>query len=251
MTSLNFLWIEARRKPHLASGESVPCSIHEVHLQNLRDIRKKNPDLDINLWIDICGDVGNDQAFRTTFQTTSGLSGLAVRDLRDISSYQSNSLFVQNSVNPQAAHDVLWQQVDLAKLLVVEHALNSGDDPAFFSDMDIVNPPVNFDAVKQSLNKHGMIFGVFPFAGSGQLENQFFGFANKQRPFLSDVLIPETRNDIERKNMNGWEVFRETVLKQFRGRSLEGIDFTVDAYQIENRTSSTPCIASSVHHSPE
>lgn len=199
---LAFLWITSEEDSNDASPQGlsvipVPC------LNNAYRIAEETPAVQVQIWLE------TPPFPETASRPASGLrpvpANVRFKNLNEIEDYRTGPLFRQAEGSLYDGGNLIWQKVDLARLVMLDHILSTQDiDRAFYADLDIADPQVSTPRMKAILQKHGMVFAKNKrHGGEYMLENQFMGFDRQALPALKD-LLEKTRRDIDANDGNGW-----------------------------------------------
>lgn len=218
--SLNFVWKQAIPKA-LPEESALSCPIPDDLIANVENIARTYPELPINIWVDIYGIGNHPVRLMQALDENIAFPNIKFNALDSISAYTTNPLFEKPFNGFEHPHAVIWQQVDLARLYVLNHLLVSEPDKGvIYSDMDrrltpnirekLIEisalstedtPSIHFLKASAKLSRHGMVVGKD--RGHSHPENQFIGFKPTRLRFLRDELVPKTAGSIAEGN-NGW-----------------------------------------------
>ena len=272
--SLNFVWINAVREPSLKPEDVLSCPIPDLYRQNVSRIAQSMPSLPITIWIDVAGVGNNSVEIVEAVGGKSNIPQVTFRSLDEIPAYGQNPVFKKTSESVYAAYDALWQQVDLARLLVLDYCLISeNQEAAIYSDF---NREITPDTIKEStarLKNHGVVVGdgwqdpmqSSPFSeekycANFRVENQFMGFSQNKHSFLRDDVYRRAAHEVKYGG-NGWDgvadAFSFYSLETY-GLAINDIAITVpripDARAVKNQygrlLASTPQPVQSAHRQP-
>lgn len=209
-TALNYVWVHYLR-PDGEMEERIPDRL----LQNACRVSAEHPDSDRYLWVDSLR-VTDGEARRLGF--IAAAYGVQIRDLRDVPSYRDCSLFdlapvasdrKGRSVWNADYHEYLdednsiWAQVDLARVLVLEHCLERLHyGQAYYSDFDIENVGLKNADLGAIMARHHMVFARVN--ALALVENSFMGFDAESFPFLKNELVAKTMKYCQGGRANGW-----------------------------------------------
>jgi hypothetical protein len=223
-----FAKIEYFEIPGLSSSE-FHKPIPPKTVENIQNIAKQNPEVDVRLWIDSKRLTQEQRDWLENMVSQSELKNLVIHDLRTISEYCSTPLFNKSDDSPYWRADkksLIWRVVDTARILA---SLQGDYDQSFYSDADITNLRVNSDEVQQALSNHGCIVSGWADEKSRGMENQLFGF-NKVNKDLFRSLYEQTLHDVEYTFENGYPTFisfiRHEILEK-RGVDMKEIVFRI------------------------
>lgn len=154
-----------------------------------------NPNADVHLWMDF-ERLNTDQIayMRQRFQEQGG-PNLELKNLRDITTYRSENLYNLNNASHtwrrQLKHEVIWRQVDAAKILICLQ----GDqyEQTFFADLDFAALIIEDPFLQNTIQKHGLLVRAEIDLKTRMtiLENQAWGFTRK-RASLFEVIYRQT-----------------------------------------------------------
>lgn len=195
------------------------------------EARSQNPFVPKFLWMDF------DRFRGSELDDTSGYArekGFKLRNLRTaIPAYAGNSLF-----NPIPGSDSrIWDQVDLARILVLHHCLDVLEfENAFYSDVDIPNVQLDAEHLRCIFNRYGMVFNSRAYApGDSILENQFIGFNRALKRFIEDSLLPEMYSAIETRvnvdNLYGLYGLYRALEKRFPDKPDDLLFLTIRKFE--------------------
>ncbi|MBU1136077.1 MAG: hypothetical protein ABIG37_02270 [Nanoarchaeota archaeon] len=216
----NLLWIS----PHFpTSGEEFRQPIPDQTIENIYGIAERNPNTDVQLWIDSRRMTDAQIGWLEKIIGKSSSINMVLHDFRNVPEYNNHSLYNQPDDSPNwrfDKHSLIWRQVDAARILA---CLQSGQDQVFYSDADVTNLIVDSDEVQSRIKKHGIILAgaVDEKSGYPWYENQLFGFDSRKRDFFR-LLYNRTLNDIAVKGEKGYGSYIDLINSELKGR--EGID---------------------------
>lgn len=201
---LNYVWINKLKQKRGDRANPIP----EAYCVNAAGIARQYPDVKTIIWVDEkLLSAGSKKAVYARF-AAENLPNLSVVNVRSIPSYAGDKIF-DDLEFVERTQDTLWKRVDRARLLVLEHVLETGmADEAFYSDFDIIDPQLKGRRLRRIFNEHGLVFGKIPMPPPNHdtgLENGFIGFKPAQMPFLKK-LIAENRQ-WERNDTDGFPAF--------------------------------------------
>ncbi len=227
--TLNYVWINAVRQrrgiwPYVRAAD---CPIPERYLEQVSNVRAENPEIDINIWFDVFKRGYPKGRLSQEFGVAAGLEGVCYRQLREIPSYQSNPLFKYSAyMDRQSFEGSIWRQVDLARLLVVQHQMRTVGGTQIYADLDIISP---IPSTLQNINKYGFTVATYVDGAADSstrfrcIENQHFAFdaEHPKAHSLMNRLVYDTIQAYQPplSRSNGWIPFVEAVC-----------DFKVKAY---------------------
>jgi hypothetical protein len=236
--SLNYVWVNAVPHNHgvvtttSSDPDKVQCPIPGRYLDNVRQVRQRYPDIDITIWMDAYKRNDKKGDLSRAFAKSAGVDGVEFRGLREIPEYRTNKLFNLGGAINGSVKGVVWKQVDLARLLVLSHAMEENGGLNVYADFDFEDPPVDHNVVEKA-NKHGILISRVagdrpeldaydPYVHSFENNVMVFSGNSEQAKKLVRTMIDETTryysiftDDFE----NGWNAF----CKAFR-------DFKVEFY---------------------
>lgn len=233
--SLNYVWINAVPHNHGVVTQAshgpdrVECPIPQRCLEYVRAVRKKHPDIDISIWMDVYKRNDRNGDLSWAFAQATGLDGVTFRGLREIPDYRDNPLFTQADRVNKTVHGVIWKQVDLARLIVLKHQLDNSSGIQIYSDFDILEPFLDPDSLSKT-SQNGFLVNRVPKHTPDiddydpyvhDFENNLFAFCGNSHfsRSLLTCMIQDTLkyyrfyDDAE----NGWDPFR----KAFRDFKVE------------------------------
>jgi hypothetical protein len=246
--TLNFLWINAVKIPAPYEGGHALNQLPE----NFYTSPSRLPHTPIQLWVDLQGAGKNQPFVAQTLEQDIGHPNVHVRLLDEIPAYTNTQLF-SRAASPQDDHNdtpnadeldayeqTFWQQIDLAKLLVLQQALDEGAEAAIFADMDLVltDEEEKFEAAQKILKSQGVVVGMMQgLMGLSGIENQFAGFAAHARALLDCELVPRTVEAIELMEDNGFDTFQDVFSDQeLRHYGLTRQEIGLVIHQLEDFT---------------
>lgn len=224
---LKYIWINCAQP----NGEIIQ-GIPNFSLENMLRVSRQYSSLNQILWVDY-ERIKADGLLKLESDLVG--SGMKIKNLRDIPAYTCDELFDPVGhyfdeegrstwgsdhypfLNPD---NVIWRQVDLAKILVLHHCLSSlGFQRAFYSDFDIVDPKICSNEFRAAFDSAKMGFSSIGAAG-GLFENGAMGFDSSVLPFLEDVLLPATQRQCHEFRGSGWVALSEAVSSNLRKTGL-------------------------------
>jgi len=223
--SLNHVWIQAVR---LQKQDALSCPIPDALIENTRINAAANIGVPVNIWVDLCGVGETDSDVITMLNAQESAPNITYRSLDEITRYKTDPLF---KIKPQDQEKIIWEQVDVARLLVLEHMLDSSKEAAIYSDMDMNLQDSRFHKALGILEEFGAV--VMELHDHGGLENGFFGFKQSKKAFLSEELL-----DAEAEKPTGLTTYYDIFYAAFEGRT-EQYGFSLDevstpVLQLEN-----------------
>ncbi|MEM6812052.1 MAG: hypothetical protein AAF549_06265 [Pseudomonadota bacterium] len=241
--SLNFVWINAVK--HVANDSAaLSCPIPQIYQENVARISSENPDIPITIWMDLYGPGKNTTALIEGAGKASNIPDITFRSLDEVASFTTNPLFRKHPVDLDRPYDPLWQQTDLARLIVIDKIIASGEfDAALYSDFSREITPEILKTAERKLKKYGVVVGdgrayedptLLSFLGQDysdghRVENQFFGFRQNQLSFFREGVVFFSSRSIA-TGANGWEGFSDAFNRyglEAHGLSLNDIAMTV------------------------
>jgi len=233
--SLNFVWINAVRETSLKPEDFLSCPIPELYRQNVARIAQSMPSLPITIWVDVAGVGNNSVEIVKAVGAQSNIPNVTFRSLDDVPAYHTNPVFEKASVNLDRPYDPLWQQVDMARLLVLDHCLSDGDHKAIYSDF---NRDISPEIIKESMVRletqgfvvgdgfqsgfQGYLYGDNKYSNNFRPENQFIGVSKTQHSFFRNEVCRLSAHGIEHGS-NGWEGFSDA----FKLHALQSYRMTI------------------------
>ncbi len=228
--SLHYIWINATKAPVPAVKEMAYCPVPEHYLYNLADVRTNYPEVDITLWCDFYGAAQCPTDIWEATMEEAMVPGVKFRALRSLPAYRHDPLFDIAGDCTDYMYGAIWQQVDLARLLVLTTVLEvQGTGNGFYNDMDLTDPRMEDPKAQEILEKYGMLFLQHPsLTGKqkGYLENSFMAFSHARLSWIRDVLIPRTQDYIM-QNETGWEALKAVLAEEFPDADPEVMDHLV------------------------
>jgi len=189
---VNYLWLSsASTITDENSLNSVPQSYHDKAFQNAA----RYPNTKFCIWIDF-------ETLDTTLLCCPDTQAVNARpanveicDLRAIEAYKEIDIFQQDTLGK------IWPRVDLARLLILQHCLDSmAYENVFYADFDVADIQIRDSFAIEILELHGMLFGD----AQGMIENGFIALTKKQgATFLNDYLLPATITETKNTRLNG------------------------------------------------
>lgn len=188
---VNYVWINRDRD----SSERKPsCSVSFKHLDCAYENARNYADARVKIWIDYRFLDERSRASLQTHYERFAPDNVELCDLNDIPDYTNDDMFKPGTTTG------LWLRVDLARLLVLDHALKQEpENHVIYADFDV--PDVKVNTAKKVMKKHGLALGstgaskwplgrVFKGAFS-MLENGYFAFKKdpKGQQFLKNLLL--------------------------------------------------------------
>lgn len=182
-----------KRVPY--DGATITCPIPDRLMGNVVTTAQQYPDLDVSIWVDIYGVGNNTPRITQALNQDTPAPNIRFRSLDDIAKYAADPLFEKPFNGFKDAkggnHTTFWQQHDLARLYVIEHALNHRADnkPIFYSDMDMkLTGTETLPKAIDRIAEYGVAVGL-PSPHTA-VDCQFFGFDKAGLSFLSQAVIP-------------------------------------------------------------
>lgn len=226
----NLVWLTPRFVTSQPEGAPVYPLFRPETTQNMLDIARRNPGVDVRIWVD--SQRHSSKQLGWLEAQTAKANNLSALDLRDLREFRDTPFYSEeDQANWRADKtSLIWRQVDAARLLVCREDLGNSIDQTFYSDMDINNLTVNSPQVQKPLQKHGLIVaGIFyeSFLGSSEarhafsLENSVLGFTKNRSDFVNE-LYQSTVEDVTKNNQNGY--YSLIVLATKRLRIAERVD---------------------------
>jgi hypothetical protein len=174
---------------------------------------RNNPHADVHLWMDFERLNADQIAYmRQRFQE-QGSPNLELKNLRDIPAYSSENLFNQNNASftwrAELKHDVIWRQVDAAKILICLQ----GDqyEQTFFADLDFAAIEIKDPFLQNTMQKYGLLVrGTIDLeAETAFLENQAWGFVSARKPLFAEIYRQTLTDAYE--GFNGYSAFVKNI----------------------------------------
>src|SRR3989344_3387328 len=201
----NLLWLRLKFPTDKKNTKEPPQTIPNLTMENMVGIAKRNPQVDVRLWIDSQRMTDAQICWLEDETRIPSSRNLSLCDLRTIFEYNEYPLYnlADNSSNWRVdKHSLIWRQVDAAKILT---CLQGDYEQIFYSDLDITNLVVNSKEVQNPLKKHGIVLSgwVDEKGGPTYYENQLFGFDDRKREFFK-LLYYKTLKDVVTRLENGY-----------------------------------------------
>jgi len=202
---LNYVWINVCHDDIIERDElcSVPLHYFDMAYDNAR----RYPNVEVNIWVDYALLDGPSRFFVDSYGYCADTPNVKLRNLRDIPAYAQTPMFDVDSERP------IWCRVDYARLLVLQHCLNTeAADDIFYSDFDVADVALNHPNLRRCMDRYGCIMGK-----SDILENGFLGFRRetKAENFLKETLLPKTLDVTSEGAENGYSAFRRNFKRWF------------------------------------
>lgn len=202
---LNYVWINVCHDDIIERDElcSVPLHFFDRAYENAR----RHPDVDVNIWVDYALLDDASRFFVDSYGYFADTPNVKLQNLRDIPAYAQSPLFKINMEHP------IWCRVDYARLLVLQHCLETkAAEDVFYSDFDVADVALDHPYLKRCIDRFGCIMGK-----SQVLENGFMGFRRetKAASFLKDTLIPATLDVTAQGAENGYPAFKRNFKRWF------------------------------------
>lgn len=213
--AINFIWLRNKTQPKGDMSDPLP----EKYTRNLLETAHRNPDASVFLWTDENNWNKGTQQKLADLCNKKELPNLSLRSLRDIHEYTTSPVFAKTRKGFYDHTDPIWQKVDYARVMVLNHLLETTDaEQVFYADIDLIAPPISSPEVQDIMQRHGMVFTRNPqqSPGSGFLENGFMGFGRENADFVYGELVPMTRNAIS-NGMDGWHPMCQAAREKLGG----------------------------------
>lgn len=234
---LSYVWLmkdEPPKKHNLkARNSAFENPMPNKYINNISSVAYKNFDTTIIIWVELNALNEKQKRFLEWFRAQ--YQNIEIRDINDVERYKEN-IYRAREVHKIPTADPFWQKVDYTRLLVLDHLLEVGAaEEVFYSDTDIIDPPLSSEKTHAFLDQFGLVFAKCEGRKAGAyLENQFMGFRAEGRSFLTG-LIHATRVGIEEKGYNGW-----TPLCQYVRQNFSAVDNTLDCVTVRTREMAVP-----------
>lgn len=222
---LNYVWINKQPLGHSKSGELEGELLPDKYVANVVKLALMYPQTEFILWTDanLMTALGIVR-LRDVFSAQNGLSNISVRDLNEIPGYKDEPFFTALSdadvdVPSNSGYALIWRKVDLARIIVLDYMLSTKDDAIiFYCDLDIIDPQISSPRVHELLVQNGLVFARTDRNGLAVgygLENQFIGVNQNGRSFITNHLLPATRQSTIERGGSGWEPLKRCVREKF------------------------------------
>lgn len=230
---LNYVWINNKfyyDPAEFPSGSPIPTAF----LNNAFWVAGTNPSIETNIWCDFAKMSAKRRQFLE--RNMPDCPNLVLRDLNEIEAYKTFKDFERREVGPNGKlnddvehEDRIWRKVDMARLLVLDHTLSSPDvDEAYYSDFDIIAPPLEDKKLRTVVRENGVVLGLYQPEGDSRkgayVENSFMGFSRAGRELLQEDLLSQTRAHYAVGDWNGWVAFLDCVEKWLGSRKAINLE---------------------------
>ncbi len=153
----NLLWI---RPDFAKEGEIFNPPIKDADLNNLLNICKINPGVDVRFWVDFKRLSPEQQNWLHKEINEAGMSNLELLDLRSIDLYKNDHIFnAEGADNWRVADELgtthIYGAIDAAKILV---CTVGNYEQQFFSDLDIKGLDIRSEVVQKKLDRVGFFY---------------------------------------------------------------------------------------------
>lgn len=225
---VNYVWVNQT----IQTDQDLENPIPQLYLDNMLEVKRQNPDLNVYLWIDRSL-LTKQQTDYLEAQIKEDETKIKIWDLRsEIDGYRNSELFSHAAFQAEAeklAEDkkngvkterpLIWRQVDLARVLVMDHVLETGQqENVFYADMDLKPEKPNLKSAElhNILNEHGAVLGKCDI--HHHVENGFIGVrkGSEAHVLLHDYLLPETIKEAQEALFGNcwpaWSRFTNKVL---------------------------------------
>ena len=211
--SLHHVFIQAEKSPIPVDDEVPAMPIKQAFLDNIADTASRYPNMPISIWVDFYGRGNNSSALMDKLNEQAPAPNVTFKSLDEAFgcldnkiAVSVNKIFERQHTTFEEPSSPIWQQVDLARAIVLQHVLEDPSNPrhAIYADMDVIIDPEIF----KKLDDHGIVSARNDMPNSVQIsykiENRIVGMATDFLPFLKDDLIPRMIALTEKYNLNGW-----------------------------------------------
>ncbi len=218
---VNYLWIFKDKIYQDPDGDEDTLS--KVPLSEIAqaiDNANMYPDADVKIWLDFTQLDPMTKFWVESFVYDGAThKNIEVCDLNDIPEYRYSEVMHPDPEDYRMPG--IWEQVDLAKLYVIDHAFRTtGARDVYFADFDIEDIGIEAERHKDIMDEFEFVFGSAPvpprepgetgstvgtLSNGRKLENQFMGFRHGDMSRrLRTELIPDTTYSAQEQRVNGW-----------------------------------------------
>lgn len=182
---VNYVWINKSIFPPKDTADKPPlCGIKLHEVERALSNAQKYPDAQFKIWVDWRYLDIMSRFLLESQVYFSGCGNFQIHSLEKIPQYAMNTIFKPNSGIK------LLAKVDYARLLVLDHVLESNQDAfVYYSDMDCEDVMLNDSKCQESMKRDGTVMANVK---NMYYENGFFGFTKKGQYFLN-TLKTETK----------------------------------------------------------
>lgn len=222
---LNYVWINKQRDPEPSCTDAlstVPLHYLDKAFENAR----RHPDTMVNVWLDYRLLNGTSRLMAEAHVYYQAPPNLVLRDLNAIPRYAAHPVLA----NPAENFARIWDRVDLARFIALNHCLSESDvEEVFYADFDIDDVALDGARTKDVLREKGLALGAveyddiesMKFPGKTQRPRQLTpGFIAINRSFhdyLDNNLIPDLEEGLKRKYVYGGMTF--SLLRRDLGKA--------------------------------
>lgn len=245
---LNYVW--CNREPFTPTT-GVDCGVPLHYVDKAIDNAKRYPDTAVNVWLDNDLLDAKSIALTKAHIEKSGLSNIHLHDLCEIPAFRAEreglfdphrDVVAIRGLKPEQIthqHHNVWGRVDLARLLVVDHCLETTRaKDVLYSDFDTDDARLNDPQAQKMLEKYGVVLGCVDHPAKDgspawtEVENSYFGFrkSNMDKGLLKDII--DGARDMVAKGHDGYGPYYQKLAEWFAPR---GVQFPVAAKGIEAR----------------
>ncbi len=198
---VHYVWINSNNDV----PEGCLCTVPLHYLDHVYKNAIKYPSALFTVWVDKSMIDLRSDFFVMSHGYLAAPNNVEFRNLRDIQAISDLAFF-----NEDCSDDIyqgrklnIWGRVDLARLYVLEQALN--DEPDFYHlyvDFDIIDINIYDPKMYRALATEGIFIGQDP---NGRIENGYMCVGKGHgQTYLSTTLIPDTVVHVTEYECNGW-----------------------------------------------
>jgi len=201
-TFVNYIWLSPRDREKSRADVATHLPLH--YFERVYANAEKYPDAKFSLWLDYKQIGGEDRFMLDSHRYIFNCENIAIRNLREISTYNQKPGFDPDS------NIALYAKADFARILVLAHLLGQNrKSTAIYADLDCEDIKIKDEAVRASLEEFGFALG---HAGRNRVCNGYIALhGEKGLDFLTSYVLPRTDIAFQKNLTNHYGAFTKAV----------------------------------------
>lgn len=207
---LNYVWINKTCLKSAGEPQEHLCGIPLNYLDKAYENARRYPDTPVNIWMDFDLMDASTRYFFETHAYLKAPENVKMQDLRTIPAYMEHPVYQQPHFGAS-----IWQKVDLARFLVLDHcAKQSPGKTIFYADFDVEDVALDKKETHEKMDENGIVFGKLPKSEmithyfKNNLSPGYIGINEKGAAYLSEKLAPELIGAAGRRMLVVMQLFR-------------------------------------------